>query len=118
MANIDDKIYKFMFKVNGKVNPDSTIVTDGFGNSYVVPSEGKTPLFQVEGWNFQYNWKTGELEIFDKNSQFVCSYNVNAENFIDSPSYWAKAALQANEDEISAVLDEFNVNEMINKYIK
>ena len=102
------------------------IVTDGEGNLYEIPTEGKTPLRSVdlEYMKFSYNWKTKLIEVYLKNDddtfELYDEFSLNPSSFIDNPKYWYMMLEHEYEDEIYSQINEFteqeNVAENINSY--
>lgn len=103
----------------------SGYITDGEGGIYKIPKIGKLPLYSINKdrrYKFTYNWGTKEIEIYvyigpgiDTNSyEYVTSYSISAENFIDNPEYWYSVALDEMQNEITN-FDEY-VREAIEVY--
>lgn len=109
----------------------SRYVTDGMGNIFEYPNHGRTPLFTTsdkpsyKDVHYAYNWDNKEIEIYvynDKDStdvnsyDFVTSYSVSPENFIDGPDYWAHMAHEEMEDEVNSALADFKIKEAYELY--
>lgn len=74
------------------------LLTDGWGNYYLPPDNGKTDLYVLDGdeiFLYCYNFGTKELEAYverpaDGYSRYelVDSTGLNIGNFADNPEYW------------------------------
>ena len=118
--NIYNYLYKLSSNAADKLVKDledntplpSGYITDGYGNIYKIPTHGKTPsvtLDENDKVKYSYNWEDKAIEIYskvdDSNYDFVTSYNLNPEEFVDGPEYWFKTAAQTVEDEIYNEVD-------------
>lgn len=129
-------IWHHLYKAPSKVDQDnyytslpSGFVTDGFGNLYKIPKEGKLPLRSINGdreYKFTYNWETKEIEVYVydlgadnsevNNYVYLASYSVSPENFVDNPDYWYNVALSELHSEIEGELENIKASEAYELY--
>lgn len=84
--------------------PDSQIVSDGWGNSYEIPSEGYSkPVEYIDDVSVRYNFETKEVELLYK-KEVLASQGLSAHEWFDGPDYWADEMYNYCRDDISACL--------------
>lgn len=128
-------IYNYLYKLtpksadkvieqsNGKALPDG-YVTDGLGNIFKFPSQGKTTLFTVDNINpvykFCYDFTDSKIEMYykegGKKAELVYSIGVSPVNFIDNPDYWFTMAYQEAKSEVGFIDNELATKEAINAF--
>lgn len=85
-------------------------VTDGFGNVYILPNDGTTPIYSLDSnYGYRYNWKEKVIELYakeDNEYQYVTEYYINPYDFIDNPEYWNHRAVEELKDELDYFVGE------------
>lgn len=131
-------VYHLLKKVNEKdldINLDENtslpynVVTDGFGNLYEIPVTGRTPAVSLNddiSVKFSYDWDKRQIDIYIlsnddnysdvNNYEYVTSYPISAENFLDGPKYWYNVAYTEMQDEIQSQLNDLEVKEAFELY--
>ena len=98
--DLQDKLFKTFKKVR---NPDKVCskdgsllngyVGDGWGNIYVIPKSGYSPVFKFNNKKFRYNYDKNSLEWIDKSDktneiEVIYSLGLSPSNWADGPEYW------------------------------
>lgn len=76
---------------------DNGEVTDGDGHEFNIPKSGYSSTYSVKGSDFRYNFSKNELELLYEGRKDI-SVNINPQEWIDGPNYWAETLLEDIED--------------------
>lgn len=138
---IGQNIWKYMRKITDKqynaMSDDERagVLTDGLDNWYIPRKVGVTEFYQLDisiPYIFRYNFTNGCIEIYIDEDEshlntvvldeggnhltLLATYNVDIENFADSPKYWTEIAVHTLRDKLDSAVEDFRTRQASEDY--